>query len=52
MECTFSRTISVIQGDENSDFNLDNSYYIMIGTGGQQGAYELRILHPLFYSRN
>lgn len=38
MECTFSRTISVIQGDENSDFNLDNSYYIMIGTGGQQGA--------------
>ena len=37
IECTFSRVISVVLGEEGSDFNLDNPYYIIIGTGEQQG---------------
>ena len=39
IECTFSRVISVLSGEESSDFNLDNPYYIIIGTGEQQGIY-------------
>jgi len=39
IECTFSRIIPVLPGEEDSDFNLDNSYYIIIGTGEQQGIY-------------
>ena len=39
IECTFSRIISVLPGEENSDFNLDNFYYIIIGTGEQQGTH-------------
>lgn len=37
LECTFSRLIAVVPGDENSDFNLDASYYIIIGTGDDPG---------------
>ena len=37
LECTFSRLISVVSGDENSDFDLDASYYIIIGTGENPG---------------
>ena len=41
IECTFSRIIEVLPGEEISDFNLDNSYYIIIGTGEQQGTHEV-----------
>ena len=44
IECTFSRIISVLPGEETSDFNLDNSYYIIIGTGEQQGTREMTII--------
>jgi len=37
LECTFSRIITVLPGEENSDFNLDASYYIIIGTGKRPG---------------
>ena len=37
LECTFSRVISVLLGEENSDFNLDAPYYIIIGTGENPG---------------
>ena len=38
IQCTFSRLIGVVPGDENSDFNLNASYYIIIGTGGNTGS--------------
>ena len=38
LECSFSRVISVIPGEEGSDLNLDASYYIMIGTGESSGT--------------
>ena len=41
IECTFSRVISVVSEEEGSDFNLDNPYYIIIGTGEQQGIHEI-----------
>ena len=42
IECTFSRMISVVsEAEEGSDFNLDNPYYIIIGTGEKQGFYEI-----------
>ena len=29
--------ITVLPGEEDSDFDLDASYYIIIGTGGNPG---------------
>ena len=43
IECTFSRTILVVSGEESSDFNLDNPYYIIIGTGEQQGTVAIHL---------
>ena len=40
LECMFSRVISVIPGEENSDLNLDASYYIIVGTGENPGNYK------------
>jgi len=37
LECAFSRIISVLPGEENGDFNLNASYYIIIGTGENPG---------------
>ena len=44
IECTFSRIISVLPREETSDFNLDNPYYIIIGTGEQQGTHEMETI--------
>jgi len=37
LECTFSRIITVLPGEEKCDFNLNASYYIIIGTGEKPG---------------
>ena len=37
IECTFSRIISIVTGEETCDHNLNNSYYIIIGKGEKQG---------------
>ena len=37
LECIFSRVIPVVDGETGSDFNLDEPYYIMIGTGNNPG---------------
>ena len=34
----FSRVILVVPGEEDSDLNLDASYYIMVGTGENPGV--------------
>jgi len=44
IKCIFSRVVSVIPGSEASDLNLNNSYYIMIGTGLFPGGYSVKLL--------
>jgi len=39
MKCIFSRVISVIPDNEGVDLNLNNSYYIIIGTVELTGVY-------------
>ena len=41
LECTFSRIIPVLPGEEDSDFNLNASYYIIIGTGENPGMIQV-----------
>ena len=43
LECTFSRVIPLSPDEEGSDFNLDASYYIIIGTGEDPGIFSVII---------
>jgi len=37
LTCIFSRVVPVLPGHEGVDLNLNNSYYIIIGTGENAG---------------